>query len=73
MGAVSVHFDQDVVAVAQSPVETGHIGCAEAVLGVAVEHVHARIGRCDPIGDLPGAVGARVVDDQEIHVRVGRA
>ena len=67
--AVGVHLDEHRVLPTQTPGESGQVRRAQAVLGGAVHDVGAiGIGRRQFVGELAGAVGAAVVDDEQVHV-----
>ena len=58
VGAVGVHLADHVVAALERPREAGQVGRPEAALGVAVQHVHARVVVAGQgVGDGAGAVG----------------
>ena len=67
---VGVHVDEEIVVLLHGVAHAGQDGGAEAELAGAVHDVHARIGRRHLVGQLAGAVGRIVVDDQ--HVRRGQ-
>ena len=69
VAAVGVHLDQHRVLATQAPGKPGQIRRAQSVLACAVHHVHpVRVGQRQLVGELAGAVGAAVVDDQNVHV-----
>ena len=73
VAAVGVHLDQHRVLATQTPREAGQVRRAQTVLGGAVHDVHAvRVGQGQLVGQLAGAVGAAVVDDQDVHVGTAR-
>ncbi len=61
---VAVHLHQRLVAPLQAPAECAAIGAAEPRLGRPAHHLYGLQLSCHCIGDLGGAVGAVVVDDQ---------
>ena len=74
VAAVGVHLDEHRVLAAQAPGKPGQVGGAQTVLGRAVHDVHpVGVGERQLVGELAGAVGAAVVDDQNVHVGLGRA
>ena len=74
MAAVGIHLHQHGVAALEAPVERRQVGRAQTVLGGAVHDVDAvavRRGRL--VGEPTGAVGAPVVDDEDVDVGAGFA
>ena len=71
MGEVGVHLQHVAGAVVERVAEAGEVGRADAVLLGAMQHMHPLVLGGQPIGDLAGAVGRAVVDDQ--HVEAARA
>src|SRR5690606_41883832 len=67
--AVGVHLDDGAVAAPGGPLERGEVGRAQAPFLGAVEDVDAPVVRGERVGEVPGAVGRVVVDDE--HVRLG--
>ena len=53
--------------------EAGEVGGADPFLGRAVERLHPRVLRRQPVGYLTCAVGRAVVDDQHAVLRAGSA
>ncbi len=69
MGEVGVHRDGEVGALRNRSAEPGDVGGAEAELALAVDHLDAPVVlRRQPVGDLAGAVGGGVVDDDHADV-----
>lgn len=66
VGAVSIEFDDDVVVPLERPPEPGDVGGSEALLALAVHDVDLGILGGDPVGELPRAVRAVVVGDQDV-------
>ncbi len=64
MGEVGVHLHHVARAVVERVAKAGEVGRADAVLLGAVQHLHPVVLGGQPIGDLAGAVGRAVVDDQ---------
>ena len=72
VGQVGVHLDEPVVAAVEAHAEAVAVGVAEAVLLRAHEHVDlAELGAGGP-GEVGGAVGAVVVDDEDVDRRARR-
>ena len=69
--AVGVHLDDHVVAVLQRPAEAGDVGAAEARLLCPVHDLDVRVGLRELVGEVPGAVGAVIVDHQQVRVGDG--
>src|SRR5690606_19317467 len=67
--AVGVHLHEHRVAVLEPPPETGDVGGTETVLLGAVQHRDALVGGGEFVGEVTGAVGAAVVDDEDVGVR----
>ena len=73
MGEVGVHLADHAVAALQAPREAGAVGHPEAVLPGAVQDVHPwALGR-QRVGQLAGAIGRRVVDDEQLEAGGGEA
>ena len=70
MGEVGVHLQHQAGAGLERPVESGDVGGAEAFLARAAQDLDLLVPGREPLGDLPGAVGRVVVDDQ--HPARGR-
>ena len=70
MGEVGVHLADELCAARQRLAKAGDVGRAEALLARPVEHRDVRVLGRQPVGDLPGAVGRGVVDDQHVAGRV---
>jgi hypothetical protein len=68
MRAVGIHLHDHVVAALQSECETRDVRAPEAVFARPVQHGHPGVGG-EPVGDLAGAVGTRVVDDEDVDLR----
>jgi hypothetical protein len=72
VGQVGVHLADQVVAPGDPPAHAVAVGDADPGLGRAVQHVHpAELGP-DALGDGSGAVGAVVVDHEDVGVGDGR-
>jgi hypothetical protein len=67
---VGVHLADAFVAAFEGEAEAGQVGGAEALLALAVQHVDARIGGGEAVGDRTGAVRRAVVDDEHVGVEV---
>ena len=65
VGEVGVHVGDQLRPARQRLPEPGHVRGPEAPLGRPVQDGDVLAIACEPIGDLAGAVGRRVVDDQE--------
>ena len=70
MGEVGVHLQHQAGAGLERPVESGDVGGAEAFLVRPPQNLDLLVPGGEPLGDLPGAVGRVVVDDQ--HPARGR-
>ena len=66
MGEVGVHLADQLGAAGERLAKAGDVGRAEALLARPVEHRDVRMLGGQPVGDLPGAVGRGVVDDQQV-------
>ena len=66
VGQVGVDLHEHVVVACHAEPEAGAVGLAEAVLGRAPEDLDASQLVRDPLCDLRGAVGAGVVDDEDV-------
>ena len=66
MGEVGVHLHHVARAVVERVAKAGQVGGADPVLLGAVQHLHPVALGGEPIGDLAGAVGRAVVDDQDL-------
>src|ERR1700737_1571783 len=67
--AVGVHLHQRRVLPVQPPSEAGQVCRPQPILGGPVHDVDSfGVGRGQLVGELSGAVGAAVVDDQYMHV-----
>jgi hypothetical protein len=66
VGAVGIHFDEYFVAFGEAPVESCEVCAAEAVFDGAVQYVDLGVFGCHVVGDLSGAVGTVVVDNEDI-------
>ncbi len=66
--AVGVHLDDDLVLAGQRVPEAVEVGGAEAVLAGAVQDADPLVGGGEGVGELAGAVGAGVVDDEDVGV-----
>jgi hypothetical protein len=64
VGEVGVHLDTGVEPVVEAPPEPGPVGAPEARLAVPTEQLDSSDLLPQRFGDLGGAVGATVVDDQ---------
>jgi hypothetical protein len=69
--SVGVHLDDELVVALQRAGEPGQVGGAEPVLARPVQHADARVRGGHLVGQLAGAVGARVVDDEHLGVGYG--
>jgi hypothetical protein len=69
VGAVGVHLDHDVVALAECPREARQIRGAEALLAQSVHHVDVVVRRRQLVRQCARPVGRVVVGHQ--HVRLG--
>jgi hypothetical protein len=69
MRAVRVHLYDGVVALIQSRLEARDVRGSKARLGWTVEHMDVLVRGSELVGDIPGPVGAVVIDDE--HVRAG--
>ena len=65
MGEVGVHLQYEAGAGLERPVESGDVGGAEAFLARPPQNLDLLVPGGKPLGDLPGAVGRVVVDDQD--------
>ncbi len=65
MAEVGVHVDDDRGAPVEGHAEPIEIRPTQALLRLAVANADARIGGRELIGDLAGAVGRAVVDDEK--------
>ena len=62
---VGVHLDDEIRAPGKGVIEPGDVGGAEALLRRSVKHLDVvTLGR-EAVGDLAGAVGRVVVDDED--------
>lgn len=68
MRTVGVHFNQDVIACSQSPLEAGDVGGPKAFLALAMQDMHLAVLCREAVGKLSRAVRAVVVDHQDIGV-----
>ena len=66
MREVAIHFENEFVIALESPFEAGAVGASEAVFFGAVEDVDRGIFGGEFIGELAGAVGGIVIDDENI-------
>ncbi|KQR43791.1 hypothetical protein ASF82_09210 [Frigoribacterium sp. Leaf164] len=66
VGAVGVHLDEGRVAALEPPGEAGQVRGAEAGLAGAVQHVHPGVAGGPRVGEVAGAVGRAVVDDENV-------
>src|SRR5699024_9873806 len=73
VGAVGVHLAEDSVVTLEAPLEAGDVRAAQATLALAVEDVDVGVGGGQLIRLLTGAVGAVVVDDEDVDLRGGGA
>lgn len=71
MGAVGVHLDDHVVAVLQRPAEPGDVGAAEPRLFCPVHDLDVPVGLRELVREVPRAVGAVIVDHQQVRVGDG--
>ena len=71
VGTVGVHLPDHVVAAAEGDLEPVVVRRAEALLAGAVQHAHARVLGRDRVGEVAGAVGRAVVDDQDVDLGLG--
>ena len=62
---VGVHLDEDVVALLEAPGEAGPVGRAEPGLLGAAQDVDRAVLGAPLLGQVGGAVGAAVVDDED--------
>src|SRR6516225_81673 len=67
MRAVRVHLHDGVVAPDQCCLEARDIRGPKACLGGTVEHMDVLVGGSELVGDLPGPVGAVVIDDEQVR------
>src|SRR5215469_8986549 len=67
MRAVRVHLYDGVVALIQSRLEACDVRGSKAGLGGTVEHVDVLVRGGELVGDLPGPVGAVVIDDEQVR------
>ena len=65
MGEVRVHLEHERRPFAQRHLEAGQVRLAQALLARPVQDPDARVLAREPVGELPGAVGRRVVHDQD--------
>ena len=65
VGEVGVHLDDEICAARQRLAKARDVGGAETLLARPVKHRDVLVRRCEPLGDLPGAVGRGVIDDQD--------
>ena len=68
---IGVHLDEDVVAPVEPPGESGPVGGAQARGLGAAQHADAAELTCERFGEIGGAVGAGVVDDEDVGCRNG--
>ena len=71
--AVGVHLHEDVVAGVEAPLEAGDVRRAQAGLARPVQDVDLAVLGGDAVRQLPRAVGAVVVDNQDVGGRHGSA
>jgi hypothetical protein len=64
VGQVGVHLDDQLRAGRQRLAEAGEVGAAEAVLARAVQDADVAVVAGELVGQLAGAVGRGVVDDE---------
>ena len=69
MGEVAVHLEHELGALRERPPEARDVRRADPLLRLAVEHGDPRELRGEPVGDLAGAVGRAVVDDEHAVLR----
>jgi hypothetical protein len=69
VGEVTVHLEHELGAVGERTAEAGEVGRPEALFARPVEDVDEGKLRCEPVGDLAGAVGRAVVDDEHAVLR----
>ena len=72
VGAVGVHLADHVVAGVERHPEAVQVGRAQAGLVGAVQDRDLRVGGGEPVGDVAGAVGRAVVDDEDVDVGLRR-
>ena len=66
--AVSVHFNQNVVACLKAPIEAGEVCATQTVLNGAVQNVNLGILSRQLISNLAGAVGAVIIHHENVHL-----
>ena len=69
MGEVAVHLDHQARAAVQRAAEAVAVGRPDPLLARAAQHADARVLAADRLGEVGGAVGGGVVDDE--HPAVG--
>ena len=67
---VGVHLEEQVGAAGQRVAKAGDVGLAEALLAGAVQHLDVGVLAGQAVGQLAGAVGRVVVDDQRVELQV---
>jgi hypothetical protein len=71
VGEVSIHLDDDLRTFTQGAVKPRGIGRPETLLVGPVHHGHPRFRDGETIGYLAGAIGGRVIDDEQAITLVG--
>ena len=66
MGEVGVHLQDQRGAAGEGAPEAGDVGGAESFLAWPVQDADVLVALGQPLGDLPGAVGRTVIDDQDV-------
>src|SRR5262249_11404145 len=69
MREISIHLEDELVAVRERPAKARDVGGAEPELAGAMEDMDARILRGEPVEQRAGPVRAPVVHEQDAHVR----
>jgi hypothetical protein len=66
MRAVRIHLDQELGAIRHPDPKCIFVGTAESKLARAVQDPDPLIGFGKPVGQIAGAIGRSVVDDQDV-------
>ena len=67
MGAVGIHLTDHVVILIKPPPETSDIRCTQSLFTLAVQDMDMGIIGCHLVGKITGAIGAIVIDDQDVY------
>ena len=71
VGAIRIHFTQNLVILLQTPLKASDISAQQAALALAVQHVKVGVLRCQLVGCLAGAIRGVIVNDEDVNLRRG--